>query len=196
MGRLFFKYGAMASGKTLHLLALAHQLKENGIPYQLIKPKIDNRDGSTIKSRVGIEQPCSSIGENDSFFEIINKEAKWILIDESQFLKSSQIDELSFIVDNSSINIICYGLRTDFLTNLFEGSKRLFEIADEFNELESYCECGNKNSVNARFNNGKLVTEGEQIEIGGDDKYKSMCRSCYNKLFAQTIDIYEDNNKI
>lgn len=188
MGKLLFKYGTMAAGKSLHLLAIAHQLKENGIKCQLIKPKIDTRTKNSIKSRCGLEEECTLIGECESFFNIINDEAQWILVDEAQFLKKNQIDELGFIVDNKNVNVICYGLRTDFATNLFEGSKRLFEIADEIKELTSYCKCGNKNNVNARFDEkNKLIIDGEQIVIGGNEKYTPMCRSCYHKIFCDTI---------
>lgn len=180
---LIFKYGTMASGKSLYLLSTAHQFKINNIKYQLFKSDIDTRDIGVISSRIGISEECVLINKEDYFEKYINSDTKWILIDEAQFLTSQQIDELAYIVDNKNINVICYGLRTDYLTHLFEGSKRLFEIADKFEELPSYCECGNKNSVNAKIDqNGNINKEkGNQIEIGGDNRYKSICRKCFNK---------------
>lgn len=180
---LIFKYGTMASGKSLYLLSTAHQFKINNIKYQLFKSDIDTRDIGVISSRIGISEECVLINKEDYFEKYINSDTKWILIDEAQFLTSQQIDELAYIVDNKNINVICYGLRTDYLTHLFEGSKRLFEIADKFEEIPSYCECGNKNSVNARLDyNGNVNKEkGNQIEIGGDNRYKSICRKCFNK---------------
>ena len=142
---------------------------------------------------MGIEEECTLLGENESVFNVINNDIQWLLVDEAQFLNRNQVDELGFIVDNKNINIICYGLRTDFATNLFEGSKRLFEIADELKELVSYCKCGNKNSVNARFDeNNNLVIDGEQIVIGDNEKYTSICRSCYHKLFSDSIPMTDE----
>ena len=183
MSELVFKYGTMSSGKSLHLLSTAHQFKVNGIKYQLLKSSIDNRSENTISSRIGVEEQCTVVNVNENITEKIDRNIKWLLVDEAQFLTPHQVDELSYIVDEWNINVICYGLRTDYLTHLFEGSRRLFEIADRFEELPSYCECGNKNSINAKIDkNGDLnIEDGEQIEIGGDEKYKSICRHCYNK---------------
>ena len=120
------------------------------------------------------------------------KGLKWILIDECQFLTEKQVDELGAIADNFGINVLCYGLRTDFRTQLFPGSKRLFEIADSFEEIKSSCYCNSKTIFNARINkDGEIVTDGEQIEVGGDDRYVSLCRRCYfekthNPLYENT----------
>ena len=145
MSELVFKYGTMSSGKSLHLLSTAHQFKVNGIKYQLLKSSIDNRSENTISSRIGVEEQCTVVNVNENITEKIDRNIKWLLVDEAQFLTPHQVDELSYIVDEWNINVICYGLRTDYLTHLFEGSRRLFEIADRFEELPSYCECGNKN---------------------------------------------------
>lgn len=184
---LKFLYGTMASGKSLHLLSTAYNLKENGIRYQLIKPAIDTRTENTIKSRIGVEHYCTTVEPTDNIYEFIDPTVKWILIDEAQFLTEEQVNTLGFMVDKNNINVLCYGLRTDYLTRLFEGSKRLFEIADEIVELPSYCECGNKTSVNAKINvDGDIdLSEGEQIEIGGDERYKAVCRECFfDKVFG------------
>jgi thymidine kinase len=184
MAELIFKYGTMSSGKSLNLLSTAHQFKTNNIKYQLFKSAIDTRTKDTIKSRIGIEENCIAINQCESFYNHIKSDTKWLLVDEAQFLTKEQIYELSQIVDTYNINVICYGLRTDYLNRLFEGSKTLFEISDIFEELPSYCECGNKTSVNARIGkNGEIdVSEGKQIEVGGDERYKSICRKCYHNL--------------
>ena len=193
MAELKFKYGTMSSGKSLHLLSMAHQLKINGIKYQLLKSAIDTRDNGVISSRIGIEESCITISSEDNIcFHIQSLQSagiKWLLVDEAQFLTPSQVDELAYIVDNYNINVICYGLRTDYLTHLFDGSKRLFEIADSFEELPSYCECGNKNAVNARIDNNGIFDfkDGNQIEIGGDTRYKSICRKCFTKAFIENM---------
>lgn len=198
MAKLIFKYGTMASGKSLHLLSTAHQFKINGIKYQLLKSSIDTRDNGVISSRIGIEEPCITISPSEDIWKHVNylriDEIKWILVDEAQFLTANQVDELAYIVDKHNINVICYGLRTDYLTHLFEGSKRLFEIADYFEELPSYCECGKKNSVNARLteNGGIDFTIGNQIEVGGDNKYKAMCRNCYTSKLIDSLEPAEE----
>lgn len=182
MSKLIFKYGTMSSGKSLHLLSTAHNFKENNIKYQLLKPSIDNRTIGTIHSRIGVAENCTSIQINQNIWDVIDLDINWLLVDEAQFLTSSQVEQLAFIVDKYNINVICYGLRTDYLTKLFEGSKRLFELADKLEELPSYCQCGNKTSVNARIDkNGNIDLDdnGKQIEIGGNERYKSICRKCF-----------------
>jgi len=203
-GKILFKFGTMASGKSLHLIATAHNFKTHSIPFIVLKSKIDNRDGEEIiHSRAIGDIECIGISTEDNIFEMISKYLnadlfygakglKWILIDECQFLTEKQVDELGAIADNFGINIICYGLRTDFKTQLFPGSKRLFEIADSFEEIKSSCYCNSKTIFNARINkDGEIVTDGEQIEIGGDDRYVSLCRKCY---FEKTNNpLYESN---
>ena len=113
----------------------------------------------------------------------------WILIDEAQFLSREQVDQLARIVDDYGSNVICYGLRTDFQSNMFEGSKRLFEIADTIDEIKSTCTCGRKTIINARVdNNGMLVLDGNQVEIGGDDKYVALCRSCWRNRRIESVE--------
>jgi thymidine kinase len=197
MAELKFKYGTMSSGKSLHLLSTAHQLKINGIKYQLLKPSIDTRDNGVISSRIGIKEPCITVNSEDSICLHIDltktSGVKWLLVDEAQFLTPIQVDELAYIVDTYNINVICYGLRTDYLTHLFDGSKRLFEIADSFEELPSYCECGRKNSVNTRINSDGSINfqDGNQIEIEGETTYKSICRHCYTKELIKNLKIVE-----
>jgi thymidine kinase len=168
----------------------AYNFEERGLKILCIKPSIDDREGkNVIKSRVGIERECKFIKPTDNIYDGVKKllenggKIDWILADESQFFKKEQIDQLGDIVDELEINVICYGLRADFRTELFEGSKRLFEIADSIEEMKSSCSCGRKSIINARIDeNGNVVTNGEQIEIGGNDRYVSLCRKCYKKL--------------
>lgn len=199
MCKLYFKYSPMNSGKSGILLMQAHQFEERGIPFLCFKSIIDTRDGEdVIVSRVGIKRECISIDVKDNLYDIIyNYTANavlegmdkplWILIDECQFLSREQVNQLAMIVDSLNINVMCYGLRTDFTTNLFEGSKRLMELADSIEEVKTLCHCGNKAIVNARFNNGELVTEGDQIVIGGNDMYTSICRKCYFDLLEKKL---------
>lgn len=192
MHKVIFRYGTMASGKSLHLLATAHNFQEHGIPFVILKSEIDTRDGiGVIHSRAIGDRECVSILPTDNIYNLIldyldsiyninGNRLKWILVDEAQFLTTEQVDELAAVADNFGLNVICYGLRTDFKTHLFPGSKRLFEIADSVEEVKSSCYCGNKTIFNARINQNKeIVTDGEQVEIGGDDKYTSFCRKCY-----------------
>ena len=188
--KLFFNYGAMNSGKSMHLLAKAYNFEERGISFLLIKPKIDNRDGENIiHSRAIGGRECIAIDENTNIKNVIEGEVlknkkypKWVLVDESQFLTEKQVDDLSDVVDKMDINVLCYGLRTDFRTKSFTGSRRLLEIADSIEELKCSCSCGKKAIYNARVDeNGNIITVGNQVEVGGNDKYVSMCRKCYKE---------------
>ena len=194
-GKLYFRYGTMGSAKTALLLTTAYNFEERGMKYVCMKPIIDTRDkANVIKSRIGIQRECSWIYHDTDLYqhaiELFEKEQcvyDWFLIDEAQFLSAEQVDQLSRIVDDFGCNVVCYGLRTDFKTNLFEGSRRLFEIADTIDEIKSTCNCGNKTIVNARIDsNGDFVVEGAQVEIGGDDRYIAVCRKCWrNKRIEQ-----------
>ncbi|MDE7387686.1 MAG: thymidine kinase [Muribaculaceae bacterium] len=185
----------MGSAKTALLLTTAYNFEERGMRYICMKPIIDTREGvNKIRSRIGIERECRWIhADSDLYllaqelFEQSQCVIDWILIDEAQFLTADQVDQLARVVDDYGTNVICYGLRTDFRTHLFEGSKRLFEIADTIDEIKSTCNCGRKTIVNARFDsNGDFVSEGAQVEIGGDDKYMAVCRKCWrNKRIEQ-----------
>ena len=185
----------MGSAKTALLLTTAYNFEERGIAYKCFKPVIDTRDKkNVIRSRIGIERECSWIYPDSNLYDMIRDIARnsgtlpeWVLVDEAQFLSAVQVDDLARAVDDFGINVICYGLRTDFRTNLFEGPRRLFEIADTIDEVKSTCTCGRKTIVNARVNSrGEIITEGEVVEIGGNDKYVAVCRNCWrNKKIEQ-----------
>lgn len=191
-GKLIYRFGTMNSGKSLQLLATAHNFHERGIPFILLKSSIDTRDGNdVVHSRALGNRECLSVSPVDNIFDLVKSlenmtaltntsSLKWILVDEAQFLTPEQVDQLAAIVDNFTINVICYGLRTDFKTHLFPGSKRLFEVADSLEEIKSSCSCNSKTIFNARIDsNGDIVTDGEQIEVGGEDRYIALCRKCY-----------------
>jgi thymidine kinase len=195
MANLVFYYGAMGCSKTANALMTQFQYKEKGLNVWLIKPEIDTRDDiinedgsitSLVKSRVGISGVAEVIKANAS---IVPPEATDLIIcDEAQFLSEFQVDELKAIAETQNIPVYCYGLRTDFRTKLFPGSKRLFELASKTVELESICSCGNPAIINARFNNkGEIVTRGSIVELGGNDRYKALCYSCWKNLSGGNI---------
>ena len=185
MAKLYFKYGAMGSSKTANALITKFNYEERGMKVWLIKPSIDNRDGvDAVRSRIGLSAAaCVATPDKDLFEEFQNLEGFDVVIaDECQFFTSAQIDQLRRIVDELNIPVLCYGLRTDFLTHLFEGSRRLFEVADSITEVKTICACGKKAIVNARIDGeGRVVTEGGQILIGGNDAYVAMCHTCWKQ---------------
>lgn len=195
-GKLYFRYGTMGSAKTALLLTQAYNFEERGMRYVCLKPIIDNREKSNvIRSRIGIERECQWIHGDTDLYELAEKLFEqnltiidWFLVDEAQFLTEKQVDQLSRIVDDFGSNVVCYGLRTDFQSHLFEGSRRLFEIADTIDEIKSTCNCGRKTIINARIDHkGDFVEEGNQVEIGGDDRYIAVCRKCWrNKKIEQS----------
>ena len=189
MAKLYFKYGAMGSSKTANALITKFNYEERGMKVWLIKPSIDDRDGaSVVKSRIGLSAQAEIITPSTDIYEEYQKhtDCDVIIADECQFLKAEQIDGLRRIVDELDVPVLCYGLRTDFLTHLFEGSRRLFEVADSITEIKTICSCGKKALVNARIDgDGKVVTEGGQILIGGNDSYVAMCHSCWKSAIAK-----------
>lgn len=189
----------MGSGKSLDLISKAYNFEDRGRKILVMKSSIDNRDGlGVIHSRALGNKNCEIIYETTDIFQYVSDylcfkndnhgfyELDWILIDECQFLTEEQVDQIAMVVDYFGINVICYGLRTDFRTRLFPASKRLFELADTIEEIKSACDCGEKTIVNARVDkDGNILTEGEQVEVGGDDRYVAYCRKCYyNKTGA------------
>ena len=190
MAKLYFKYGAMGSSKTANALITRFNYQERNMKVWLIKPSIDDRDGANvIRSRIGLEAVADVITPDADIFSLFDenhRDADVIITDECQFFTPEQIDQLRRIVDVYDIPVMCFGLRTDFLTHLFPGSRRLFEVADSITEIKTICSCGSKATVNARIDeNGNVVTTGSQILIGGNDSYIAMCHKCWKKAAHQ-----------
>ena len=185
MAKLYFKYGAMGSSKTANALITKFNYEERGMRVWLIKPALDDRDGvATIRSRIGLSaQAFVATREADLLREFAaHPDTDAVIADECQFFNPAQIDQLRCIVDQYDVPVLCFGLRTDFLTHLFPGSSRLFEVADSITEIKTICACGKKAIVNARIDGeGHVVTEGGQILIGGNDAYVAMCHSCWKR---------------
>ena len=184
MAKLYFKYGAMGSSKTAQALITKYNYEENDLKVWLIKPSADTRDGAEIlRSRIGLEAQVEVIPPGvDIYARFLGGKARRsdvIIVDECQFMTEKQIDQLRAIVDEHNIPVMCFGLRTDFQTRLFPGSRRLMEIADTIQEIKTICDCGAKATVNARVNDGYIVTEGAQVVLGGNDSYIAMCHKCY-----------------
>ena len=186
MAKLYFKYGAMGSSKTAQALITKYNYEENDLSVWLIKPSADTRDGAAVlRSRIGLEATVDIITPAVDVFRLFAETKKdhcdVIIVDECQFLLPEQIDQLRSIVNEFGIPVMCFGLRTDFQTRLFPGSRRLMEVADTIQEIKTICDCGAKATVNARINDGYIVTEGAQVVIGGNDSYIAMCHKCYIK---------------
>ena len=188
MAKLYFKYGAMNSGKSTILLQSAYNYEERGMRTVLLKPMIDTKGADSVVSRLGVSRKVHYlVSAQDNIREIIQKDIETngqlhcIFVDESQFLAVPQVDQLFWVAVEMDIPIICYGLRTDFLTNGFPASGRLLELAHSIEELKTICRCGKKAMFNARKINGKFVFEGEQVAIDNENnvEYESLCPVCY-----------------
>lgn len=194
MAKLYFKYGAMGSSKSAQALITKFNYEERGMRVWLIKPSTDTRDGQNIvKSRIGLYSEADIITENDNIMELFSSiekadtRADVIIADECQFFSSEHIEQLRTIVDKFNVPVLCFGLRTDFRTKLFVGSRRLFELADSISEIKTICQCGRKAIVNARINDaGVVITHGNKILLGGNDTYIAMCHRCWKKCIAET----------
>ena len=185
MGKLYFRYGAMGSSKTANALMVRYNYMEKGQKAILLKPKTDDRDGEhTVKSRMGLSEEATLV--EDFLDEVTNKwftgksdewkELDCVIVDEAQFLTEEQVDILAEVVDKYDLPVICYGLRTDFTSHLFPGSKRLMEIANYIEEVPTVCWCGRRAHFNARVSDGRIVRSGEQVMVGGNESYISLCR--------------------
>lgn len=207
MARLHFRYGAMGSSKTATALMTRFNYLEKGRSVWLIKPATDTRDGETVlKSRIGVSAIAETIERDDNIREkmiertdelsVFGKGSKpqVIIVDECQFLTKEQVDQLRNIASYDNVPVLCFGLRTNFKSEMFEGSKRLFEVADNISELQSICRCGEKATVNARITKeGKIITEGDEIEIGGNDKYESLCWRCWRECVKHGYSVFSDD---
>lgn len=189
MAKLYFYYGALGSSKTANALMSAYNYERVNKKVLLAKPSIDTRNGkNVIWSRIGLKHDCISLEKLlETSFEVI-KEYDCVIIDEVQFATKKQVMFLSDIVDKLNIPVMCYGLRTDFKGNLFEGSKTLLAIADTIEEIKTVCWCGKKATFNARYNKNGIIKTGSIIELGCEDKYVALCRKHYKegKLFPDT----------
>ena len=190
MAKLYFKYGAMGSSKTAQALITKFNYQERQMRVWLIKPAVDDRDGQTVlRSRIGLSAQCDAIGAEQDIYDLyrtLHADVDVIIADESQFFTSAHVDQLRRIVDDWEIPVMCFGLRADFLCHLFEGSRRLFEVADSIAEIKTVCECGSKAIVNARIDGeGRVVTEGAQLLLGGNDSYVAMCHRCWKRKIAR-----------
>ena len=185
MAKLYFKYGAMGSSKTAQALITKYNYEENSLKVWLIKPSADTRDGEQIlRSRIGLEAAVEVIPPETDIYArylgIRELNCDVIIVDECQFLTEAQIDQLRAIVDDYNVPVMCFGLRTDFQTRLFPGSRRLMEVADTIQEIKTICDCGAKVTVNARIDgSGHIITQGAQVVLGGNDSYIAMCHKCY-----------------
>ena len=185
MAKLYFKYGAMGSSKTAQALITKYNYEENDMSVWLIKPSADIRDGADIlRSRIGLEAKVDVMLPDMDIFEYFARtragKCNVVIVDECQFMTESQIEQLRAIVNEFAVPVLCFGLRTDFQTRLFPGSRRLMELADVIEEIKTMCDCGAKATVNARIDgNGHIVTEGAQVVLGGNDSYIAMCHRCY-----------------
>ena len=189
MAKLYFKYGAMGSSKSAQALTTKFNYEEKGMTVWLIKPGTDTRDGANIiKSRIGLSQKAQVISPDDNIIDAYHEAGNYdvIIADEAQFLTPEQIDQLRVLVDEEDLPVLCFGLRTDFQTHFFPGARRLMELADSITEIKTICECGRKATVNARFDdNGKVITEGAQVVLGGNDRYTAMCHKCWIDLIKE-----------
>ena len=190
MSKLYFRFGAMNCGKTTALLQVAHNYEEKRMNVIVIKSSIDKKGDKKIVSRLGIEREVDLlISPKEKILDNINlKNINCILVDEVQFMPREQVKELWMIAKLKNIPVICYGLKTNFKGELFEGSKAVLEFADELEELATICECGKKAKFNARLSNDEYIYEGEEVAIDGiDAKYEPLCGKCYlNKVLKIT----------
>ena len=189
MAKLYFKYGAMGSSKTAQVLITKFNYEERNRTVWLIKPAADTRDGADIiKSRIGLSERAHIISPETNIKEEFDRHGHTdvIITDEANFFTPEQIDQLREIVDEYNIPVLCFGLRTDFLTHTFPGSQRLLELADSITEIKTICSCGSKAVVNARISpEGKVVTEGTQVFLGGNESYVAMCHRCWKKAIKE-----------
>ncbi len=188
MAKLYFKYGAMGSSKTAQALITKFNYEERDMTVWLIKPSADTRDGADIiRSRIGLEANAEVISPDTNIIDAFESHGRTdvIISDEANFFTPKQIDQLREIVDEMDVPVLCFGLRTDFLTHTFPGSQRLLELADSITEIKTICSCGSKAVVNARIADGRIVTEGSQVFLGGNESYVAMCHRCWKRAIKE-----------
>jgi thymidine kinase len=192
MSKLYFRYGAMNSAKTLNLIAVAHNYRTQGKSIAILKPKLDTRFSATeVHSRAGLSVSCDYLVESPNglkeYFLSCPSNISCVLVDEAQFLDPECVNVLRLFSIKNHVPVICYGLRTDFKTNMFPGAKRLMEIADSIEEVKTTCHnCNRKAIFNLRIRDGHMMSEGSQIELGSEDIYRSTCANCwYDMIIAR-----------
>ena len=192
MAKLYFKYGAMGSSKSAQALITKFNYEEQGMSVWLIKPSVDTRDGAdVIRSRIGLANKAQVITPEQDIIAAYRAAGRYdvIIADEAQFFTPEQIDQLRALVDEDDLPVLCFGLRTDFLTHFFPGARRLMELADSITEIKTICTCGRKATVNARIDEtGRVITEGAQVMLGGNDSYVAMCHSCWKRKIREQQD--------
>ena len=190
MAKLYFYYSSMNAGKSTALLQSSYNYRERGMNTLVLAPELDDRyGGGKVSSRIGLETEATTFGPDDDLLEIVNKVVDdeplhCVLIDEAQFLTKDQVFQLGEVTDKQNIPVLAYGLRTDFQGEPFEGSKYLLAWSDNLKELKAICDCGSKATMVIRLDEGgNVVTQGSQVEIGGNDRYISMCRKHFKENF-------------
>lgn len=184
--KLYFKYGAMGSSKTAQALITKFNYEERNMKVLFLKPSTDTRDGADIvRSRIGLEAKALVVPPEQNLYNLFRDEyadCHAVIVDECQFLTPAQVEQLADVTIDYNVAVLCFGLRTDFQTHFFPGSQRLMELAESITEIKMVCDCGAKASVNARFDDaGNIVFEGDQVVLGGNDRYRAMCRKCWTK---------------
>ncbi|MBP5270111.1 MAG: thymidine kinase [Clostridia bacterium] len=190
MAKLYFKYGAMGCSKSAQALITKFNYEERDMKVMLMKPSLDTRDGEgVVSSRIGLRADALCVSPDADLFRLYTEkfsDCQVVIVDECQFLTPEQVDQLGALVTELDVPVLCFGLATDFLTHLFPGSKRLFEIAESITEIKSVCRCGRKATVNARLDDdGRVLFSGDQVCIGGNERYTAMCRKCWLEKKAE-----------
>ncbi|WP_298635323.1 thymidine kinase [uncultured Umboniibacter sp.] len=190
MAQLYFYYSSMNAGKSTTLLQSAYNYREQGLTPLLYTAALDNRtEAGTINSRIGLQAQSNIFNARTDLFDEISliqsdERPNCVLVDEAQFLSRAQVDQLAQVVDCLGIPVLCFGIRTDFLGELFSGSKRLLAIADKLKEIKTICHCGRKATMVVRLDEaGEVVRQGDKIAVGGNEKYKSLCRKHFSEAF-------------
>ncbi|MEC7030543.1 MAG: thymidine kinase [Pseudomonadota bacterium] len=186
MAKLYFYYSAMNAGKSTVLLQSAHNYRERGMQVTILTSELDDREAKGwVSSRIGLKSPADTYNRKTDIFQYVcnklqTERLSCVLVDEAQFLTYSQVKDIARVADQLDIPVLAYGLRTDFKGNLFQGSQYLLAWAEELIEIKTICRCGRKATMNARMNHsGHMVIVGDQVQIGGNDRYESMCRKCF-----------------
>jgi len=192
LAQLYYKYGTMNSGKSFEIIKVAHNYEEQGKPVVIFTPAIDTRSGTDqVGSRVGMTRPAVSVDDETDLYEKVKEQLAaeriyCVLVDEAQFLKERHVIQLTRIVDELGVPVMAFGLKNDFQNRLFEGSYYLLVYADKIEEVKTICwYCDRKATMVVRYKDGAPVREGDQIQIGGNDDYKPVCRKCYRAAFEQ-----------